>query len=525
MLRCALREKADGPVDVATLVCGAAYFVVLALFATLLGTWTDEEYTLATTAHGVAFAWQRAIDYELQAPLYFAVVALWREINPSVWFARLFSIASATAFFFALIPIVRRVAPQRKPLWPALAIACNPFVVYMAFDIRLYASALLISALGWLAFDSGFRSGSSTRARVSFGILAVVALYTQYFLAFAFVGYGVVLIATRRRALVPYALVLAASGIAALPLLRIVRSQIGGSGETAASGLALLPRALHPWLNFILPYRYGWDAAHLRVPHIALVLIVLLAIAYARPRLSAAFGSALACTATIELLFIAVVLAFQLDLDTRHYVVMFVPAMVTGYALIVALEEGRRPRIARLVAGLYVALTLAVLFADHHQIAQSGDSKRVAAYLTAHAKRGAVVAVFPADAIPAYARQYHGDARLVPFPKALSRAKYDLSTIDVDDEREALAALARLRAAPELWLVMLGSCDGEGLEYGCGYVLDAVHDGSRILSERHYFESRVFSLEVERSPDRAKAVSSLGAVTEPLKRTFQVTSR
>ena len=482
-------------VERATLLCGAAYFVVLAAFALLLGTWTDEEYTLATTAHGAAFAWQRAIDYELQAPLYFAIVALWREIDPSVWFARLFSILSATAFFFAVIPIVRRMAPQRDPLWPALCIACNPFVIYMAFDIRLYATALLISALGWLAFDAGFVSGSGARARIAFFALAVVALYTQYFLGFAFVGYALFLLATRRlRALVPYTLMLALVGIATLPLLHIVRSQIGGSGETIASVWTLLPRAVHPWLNFILPYRYGWNAAHLRAPHIALVAIVVLLIIYARPRLSSTFVGAFVCTATIELLFIAAVVAFRLDLDTRHYVVMFVPAMITGYALILALEAGPRPRIAVVVAGIYAALSIAVLYADHHQIAQTGDSKRVAAYLSEHAAPDAVIAIFPADAVAAYARQYRGSARLVPFPKPLSPAHYDLSTIDVDDEGEASAALARFRGAPQLWLVMLGSCDGEGAEYGCRYVLDAMQDGNRIVGERQFFESRVFAL-------------------------------
>lgn len=516
MLRSMLKDRSERLGYMAPFLCGAAYFVVLALFATLLGTWTDEEYTLATTAHGIAFAWRRAIDYELQAPLYFAVVALWREINPSVWFARLFSIASATGFFFALLPILRRVAPDRKPLWPALAIACNPFVVYMAFDIRLYSTALLISALSWLAFDAGFVSASSTRARVAFGILAVIALYTQYFLAFAFVGNAVVLLVRRRfRTLVPYALVLAASGIAAFPLLRIVRSQVGGSGETAASGLTLLPRALHPWLNFILPYRYAWDALHVRAAHIALVAVVVLLIVYARPRLGTAFRTALACAATIEALFIAVVLVLQLDLDTRHYVVIFVPAMVAGYALIDALRTSAHPRIGRVVTCIYGLLTLAVLYADHHQIAQSGDSKRVAAYLEAHAKPGAVVAVFPADAIPTYARQYHGDARLVPFPKPLSQTRYDLGAIDVDDEREALQALARLRGAPELWFVIMGSCDGERAEYGCKFVLDALHDGSRISSERRYFESRVFGLEVD--PATAGKTTA-PALTQALKR-------
>ena len=145
-----------------------------------------------------------------------------------------------------------------------------------------------------------------------------------------------------------------------------------------------------------------------------------------------------------------------------------------------------------------------MLYAQQHAIAQSGDSKRVAAYLAANAKPGAVIAIFPADALPAYARQYRGSARLIPFPKALPRARYDLTRIDAHDEREVLLAFEKLRTAPQLWLVMLGTCDNREAGYGCEKVLAAVYDGTRIESERRFFESRVFSLDI-RSERRATA--------------------
>ena len=481
-------------------IAGATYFLVLLAFATLLGTWTDEEYTLATTAHGFAYAWQRAIDYELQAPLYFALLALWRVLDPSVWFARLFSILCATGFFFVLLRLLRRIVPEREPLVPALAIACNPFVIYCAFDIRLYAAALLIAALGWLAFDAGFVSERSTGARCAFGILAVVALYTQYFLGFAFVGYAALLVTKGRlRALVPYAAVLALSGVAALPLLHIVGSQIGGSGETTASAASLLRQTLvHPWLDFVLPYERAWDGYVTRAPYQILTVAYVAIVAFARPRLRPELGAALACAAAIETLFVAVVLVFRLDLDTRHFVVLFLPALVAGYALVTSLARGPYPRLATLLVGTYATLSLAVLYGQHHQLAQDGDSKRVAAYLAAHALPGAVVAIYPADAVPVYARQYRGDARLVPFPKALPAKRYDITAIDVRDESEASAALAGLRPASPVWLVMLGSCENGTKQYGCDHVLAAVHDGTRVLSERRFYDSRVFELEVGR---------------------------
>jgi hypothetical protein len=480
-------------------IVGLVYFASLMLVATTLGTWTDEEYTLATTAHGFAFAWQRAIDVELQAPLYFAILAVWRELDASVWFARLFSLLCTTGFFFALLPILRRVAPERSPVVPALLIACNPFTIYCAFDIRLYAAALLISASTWLAFDSGFDSGQSTRARVAFCVLAIVGLYTQYFLGFALVGFGATLLVKKKwRALAPYALALVAVGIAAIPLLGIVRSQVGGSGETSA-GIASLLRAtlVHPWLDFVLPYDRNWDMHHLRAPYVILVAALVLLVAYARPRLQPVLGGAVACFVAIELLFVAIVLLFRLDLNFRHYVALFVPALVAGYALVSAIDARGHRRIATVIAWSYGVLAIAVVYAQHHQLAQDGDTKRVAAYLEARTQPGSIVAVFPADALPAYARQYRGPARLVPFPHALPSGRYDLSEIDARSESEVSRALSSYAGGGPIWLVMLGSCDDGGFQYGCGNVLAAISDGTDVLDERAFYDSRVFELRVK----------------------------
>jgi hypothetical protein len=113
----------------------------LSVFGRIAGTDPDEEYALASTAHGLGYALHRAFYYELQAPVWFGLVALWRGLDPSVAFARLFSILCATATCFALRAIALRLRPRLDPLPFVALVALNPFFIYAALEVRVYAFA------------------------------------------------------------------------------------------------------------------------------------------------------------------------------------------------------------------------------------------------------------------------------------------------------------------------------------------------------------------------------------------------
>ena len=60
--------------------------------AAILNIWTDEAYTLNTTGKNLSYALVQAINFESQAPLYFILLNIWRSVNDSIFWARLFSI-------------------------------------------------------------------------------------------------------------------------------------------------------------------------------------------------------------------------------------------------------------------------------------------------------------------------------------------------------------------------------------------------------------------------------------------------
>ena len=59
------------------------FHICIAIFlAKNLNVWIDEVYSLYTTGEGVRYAIKQSISFELQPPLYFVLLSLWRSGYP-----------------------------------------------------------------------------------------------------------------------------------------------------------------------------------------------------------------------------------------------------------------------------------------------------------------------------------------------------------------------------------------------------------------------------------------------------------
>ncbi|MCA9450868.1 MAG: glycosyltransferase family 39 protein, partial [Candidatus Omnitrophica bacterium] len=188
------------PKTVAALgVCFVAHLAFVLSMAWILNIWIDEAYTLHTTGDGPWQAIQRALGFELQPPLYFTLLSVWRWVSESLFWARLFSVLCAAATLLILVPLSRRYLKNLSPLWLFSAGAVNAFLIWSSTEIRLYALAILLSALLWWNLDRVFLRGSISRWGIAWhGILAAMALYTQYYLGFLLVGHFVGLLVSLR---------------------------------------------------------------------------------------------------------------------------------------------------------------------------------------------------------------------------------------------------------------------------------------------------------------------------------------
>ncbi len=474
----------------ALLLVLAAQLSAMTALAIVLGTWQDEEYTLATTAHGVAWAIGRAISYEQQAPLYFALIALLREWAPSPLAARMFSVGCALGFTATIAAIARRVWPAVDP-WPLAALAAfNPFVVFAALEIRLYALALLVSALLWLLFYDGFLRGERHAARLAFVVLAIAALYLEYFLAFELVGFAVALmVAGRWRQLCAYVGVGFVCALAFLPLLLVLHTQVTAAfavpEHRAGPAYGVF---LHPLADFLIPYGYGGFPGA-RALNAALAVCVVGALVAGRPRFDRKLLSLGAVAATVELFYILLVDVLHEELVVpRHFFALFVPETAFAYGVLATLRApgrlvtGARRTIAVCVA---VACVLSLGF-TYRAFAKLGDWPRVARWLDVNAGPDDTIAIAEPDAVRAFARYYRGTAKVVAYPRTIDPNVYSVERMMVHSVAEARAAFAALPVKGRLWFVNYDTCDRSD-RLGCLEVEAALRQRYCVVERRAFF--------------------------------------
>ena len=142
---------------------------------------------------------RQALAYELQAPLYFALLNLWRIPSESIFHARLFSVACTVLMLILVVGITRRYLPKLHPAWIVAVLAVHPFTIWAATEIRVYALVTLLSAVLIRLFFDGFLAATpQNRVRWGYYVVALLSLYTYYFLGFLLLAQGCALLVQRR---------------------------------------------------------------------------------------------------------------------------------------------------------------------------------------------------------------------------------------------------------------------------------------------------------------------------------------
>ncbi len=169
--------------------------------------WIDE---------GMSFAWIDEIDdrgplallQNIHGPLHALAIYATSRISTSEWWLRLPSVVAGTLAVPALAAVVRRLWGGHVALLAAVLMACSPFGLYYAQEVRNYAFTLLFASLATLAaLDFARRPDLQRGGRLVVAeLLAILSNLNGLFLVAGLQAWLVASVRRERRALAGWAL-------------------------------------------------------------------------------------------------------------------------------------------------------------------------------------------------------------------------------------------------------------------------------------------------------------------------------
>ena len=486
--------------SLALLALGVNLAITVPLGA-LLNIWQDEAYTLQTTGSSFGYAFRHAIGFEQNAPLYFLLMTAWRHAGENIFFLRLFSIVSIAIAVFLVPALVERYVPRANAALVTAAVALNPFVIWAAVELRLYAFVILLSALLLLSYYEAIAAERPSKGAVALYALCIAAaLYTQYYLAFLVAAQAVTTVLYHRRSLARYLIAFGAGIVAFSPMLAIVPQQVANfKGGFAPPSLLHAVAGLGGILaRYVLPLPVHANALYvvLLVAAAAAVLIARRAIA-PRPN-----GEILVMTGCAFLLFgVASYVSGVLILD-RHAASLYLPATLSVFAVLTLWRRPASDRLSAAFTAVAIVFSLVALARTYHGLAKPGDWIRADAYIQAHERPGEPIVVFEAENALPMAFYYRGPNRVVAIPQGVDFRRYDVREFVIQDEAQLASAMPGQR---RIWLVTAGGCHSANLQFGCPALERYVGTRYRVESDASFVGSRVRLLERLGRPAREGA--------------------
>lgn len=473
----------------------AVHLAITIPLAAILNIRLDEGYTLQTTGAGIRYAWNQAAHFELQPPLFFILLTIWRKIDHGILFARFFSVICVALAVLVVFRVARSYLPEVSPVAVALIVALNPFTIWCALDIRVYGWALLLSALLLLLLHEGFLAESdSRRARWLYLVVAAAALYTQYYLGFLLLGGGVVLLLQRRwRALRIYILTMAGVAVLFIPLLAQLFSQFFVHSKDVTQYDSFWT-TLNNFLWIVKGHVFPAESAKIESVRwwllvLGLPLLVLLAVRN-RSRISwRNFGPL--WTILFVMLPFFFVLRYRTGYDffqPKHTVALFFPAVLSFIGLVWV--AGRR-RAVIIWTGVALVASLVSLYAVYRPLAKSGDWRRTAEYVTKHEQPGQAIVFFTPTGVLPFSYYYHGTNRLVAVPRPETFDTYDIERYVIRSEYDLRSTFPAIKPGEKLWLVTDNFCRLQTVEFNCPLLEDFVSRYYVVESDAELYGSRI----------------------------------
>lgn len=386
-----------------------------------LNVWVDEASTLHTTANGLFPAITGALRDENQSPLYFILLSLWRMIDGSIFWTRLFSIWCSLLAIRVSFDVAKRFLPDNAQRFAVVFFALHPFLFWASTETRGYSLTILLSALLLRFFyDAYLKEEPKLKAQIFYIVICVIALYTNYFLGFFLVGNFCALVALRKTKQAAFYIGhMVIVGVGFLPLVIVLSQQFGTRHDMGDK--SLIEGVRNAWQHiqtFILPVNMFtdekiWPAiARLWIVRAGAV-IVLVGLAVKKLRGISSGTVALGTVVFLIALFLlSVVTLMGIGYaNIRHASMLLLPLIFFAAALIYELF-GKKGLFAW--AALLLFFVPFSLYQQFSGMVKRGDWEKVAAYVQSNEKPGQVILPFDSYDSLGFKAYYRGTNLMLP---------------------------------------------------------------------------------------------------------------
>lgn len=479
--------------------------------ACILNIWMDEASTLYTTQNGFLNAFQNAIADEKQAPLYFELLNLWRDINHSVIFARMLSVIFSVIAIKIFFDLTRKFFGEKETKFITLFFALHPVLIWASLEIRVYSLVILLSILLLKFFSDGFieeseEKGRQQKYRIFYILMAIAALYTNYYLGFILAGNFCALLALKRfRVATAYFWQMLIVGFCALPLLWIIKQQLAVNTEGFQAQLSLIEDLRILWghaLTFVLPVGISLEleptiVSIIRV-WIARIGILLLIFLLIKNRLRGIndtkiifFGAVISTVCTFFL--VAYFLVGSDYIQIRHAASLFVPFILLAATLFVRFVPRKMQFVFALIS---IFLFSYSLYHQYSPLAKRGDWIRVARFIEANERSNQPIIIFRNFDALSLPYHYHGVNKILPDknffvwnneedPKSENALKKQIDFIISQIPPEAA----------EIWLATEDICQAKETSASCQPLQSYIEANYNVLKTQDFYKERVFLLQ------------------------------
>lgn len=409
----------------------AVHLAIALPLAFSLNIWVDEASSLYTTQQGFFVAFQNAALNEKQAPLYFWLLSLWRMLNDSIFFARLFSVVCSIAAISVFVRFVSRVFEPRAALLASAFFSLHPFLFWASLEIRGHSLVILLStALIKLFFDGFTDANRSRHSRIAFVCTAIIALYTHYYLGFLLAGFFVALIITKNwMSLRAFALSMVITATAFLPFVAAnARVQFLARASGYLESVSIFDAIQILWhhaITFLLPAELlrgeeisSFTVFRIWVVRIAVITLVILIVKYRSNMQRRTLTLTTITLIAFGYFFVVGFFASPHYIALRHATPLFVPFILFITSLCSDLFSEiseRTTKIVTFVCGLLVLASFSYSITTMYPNAtKRGDWARIGEFIEQNESPGQPIIVFTTFDALALPYHYRGVNKILP---------------------------------------------------------------------------------------------------------------